>query len=247
MENQSTDYQYKEDYQYKNVVQVEDADASRRFMARVFAWMFAGLAVSSVMSYLFAYTSLQDLLHDPVTHQNTGLGTIFMFAPFAFVLAISFGLNRISQPVLALLFVAFSAIMGASLSIIFLIYTAGSILGVFITASVVFGIMAIAGYTTHQDLTKFGSLMIMGLFGLIIATLLNMFFPALHLDKAITYIGVIVFVGLTAYDVQRIKRLGGTMDANTPAGKIAIIGALTLYLDFVNLFLYLLRLFGRRR
>lgn len=247
MENQSTDYQYKDGYQYKNVVQIEDADASRRFMARVFAWMCAGLAVSSIMAYLFAFTPLQELLRDPVTHQNTGLGTIAIFAPFAFVLAMSFGLNRMSQPVLALLFVAFSAIMGASLSIIFLIYTAGSILGVFITASAVFGIMAVAGYTTHQDLTKFGSLMIMGLFGLIIATLLNMFFPGLQLDKAITYLGVIIFVGLTAYDVQRIKRVGASMDGNISSGKLAIIGALTLYLDFVNLFLYLLRLFGRRR
>jgi len=247
MENQSTDYQYKDDYQYKNVIQIENADASRRFMARVFTWMFAGLAVSSIMAYLFAYTSLQELLRDPVTQQNTGLGTIAIFAPFVFVLAMSFGLNRMSQPVLALLFIAFSAIMGASLSIIFLVYTAGSILGVFITASAVFGIMAVAGYTTHQDLTKFGSLMIMGLFGLVIATLLNMFFPALHLDKAITYLGVIVFVGLTAYDVQRIKRLGASMDGNISAGKLAVIGALTLYLDFVNLFLYLLRLFGRRR
>ncbi len=236
------------DYQYQNVIQLNEADSARRFMASVFLWMFAGLAISSVVAYLFTTPQLLRLLIDPVTFHSTGLGTIVMFAPFIFVLAMSFGLSRMSQPVLAVLFILFSALMGASLSFILLAYTAASILGVFITASVVFGIMAVAGYTTHTDLTKFGSLMIMGLIGLLIASLLNMFFPGLHLDKAITYIGVIVFVGLTAYDVQRIKRMGQSIEnQNLPAGKLAVMGALSLYLDFINLFLFLLRLFGRRR
>ncbi|GAB2703089.1 Bax inhibitor-1/YccA family protein [Mucilaginibacter koreensis] len=245
MDNHTTDYS--NDYQYENVIHIEDPAASRRFMANVFAWMFGGLALSAITAYLFAYTSLLFLLINPTTGMRTGLGTIVTFAPLAFTLVMSFGFNRLSKPVLALLFLLFAALMGASLGFIFLVYTAGSILGVFITASAVFGIMAVAGYTTQQDLTKFGAIMMIGLFGLVIATLLNMLFPSLQLNMVLTYIGVIVFTGLTAYDVQRIKRLGGSMDANLPAGKLAILGALTLYLDFVNLFLYLLRLFGRRR
>lgn len=242
MEDQITDYQ---DYQYKDVIHIEDPAASRRFMANVFAWMFAGLGISAGTAFLFAYTSLLYLLIGPTG--MTGLGTFVMFSPIIFTLVMGFGFNRLSMPVLALLFVVFSALMGASLSFILLVYTSASVLGVFITASVVFGIMAIAGYTTQQDLTKFGALMVMGLFALIIASLLNFVFPSLHLGNVITYIGVIVFVGLTAYDVQRIKRMGGSLDANLPAGKLAILGALTLYLDFVNLFLFLIRLFGRRR
>ncbi|WP_462266979.1 Bax inhibitor-1/YccA family protein [Mucilaginibacter sp.] len=244
MEDQTTNYF---DYQEQKTIPIEDKAASRRFMASVFAWMFAGLAISAIVAYFFTQPQLMNLLRDPLTLRNTGLGTVVMFAPLGFVLAMSLGFNRLSQPVLALLFILFSAIMGASLSFIFLAYTAGSILGVFITASAVFGIMAIAGYTTQQDLTGFGTFMIIGLFGLVIATLLNMLFPGLHLDKVLTYIGVIVFTGLTAYDVQRIKRMGATMDADMPAGKLAIYGALSLYLDFINLFLYLLRLFGNRR
>lgn len=236
------------DYEYKDVIQLNEVGSSRKFMANVFMWMFAGLAISAAVAFLFTTPQFLSLLIDPVTYHSTGLGTVIMFAPFVFVMIMSFGLSRISQPVLALLFIAFSALMGASLSFILLAYTAASVVGVFITASVVFGIMAIAGYTTNQDLTKFGSLMVMGLFALIIASLLNMFFPGLHLDKVITYIGVIVFVGLTAYDVQRIKLMGQSMQyQGMPAGKLAIIGALTLYLDFINLFLYLLRLFGRRK
>jgi len=160
----------------------------------------------------------------------------------------SFGINKIAYPVLLILFIAFAALMGISLSFIFLVYTSALITNVFLITSLVFGVMAVAGYTTNQDLTKFGSLMIMGLFGIIIASVVNMFMHSAQMDYIISYIGVAVFVGLTAYDVQKLKRIGEGIELGTAsAGKMAIMGALTLYLDFINLFLMLLRVFGGRR
>jgi uncharacterized protein len=187
------------------------------------------------------------LLVDQNTHQLSGFAYLVMFSPLAFVLLMSFGLNRISYPVLALLFMAYAAVTGISFSFILMAFTASSVLGVFITTSVVFGIMAIAGYTTKQDLTKFGSILIMFLIGIVVASLVNMFLHSSGLDMLISYIGVAVFVGLTAYDVQRLKNIGaGLVYGEAPAAKMALMGGLTLYLDFINLFLMLLRLFGRR-
>ena len=129
-----------------------------------------------------------------------------------------------------------------------LAFTASSVLGVFLTSSVVFGVMAIAGYTTKQDLTKFGSILIMFLIGIVVASLVNMFLHSSGLDMLISYIGVAVFVGLTAYDVQKLKNIGaGLTYGDATASKMALMGGLTLYLDFINLFLMLLRIFGRRR
>jgi len=243
MENNNTDYVY------KNVVQLDEASASRRFIANVFAWMFVALGISAFCAYIFANDqSLYSMLRDPLTGGSTGLGTIVMFAPLAFILVISFGFNRLSYGVLALLFIAYSAVMGISLSYILLAFTASSVMGVFITASLLFGVMAIAGYTTNTDLTKFGSLMIMLLFGIIIASLVNFFLHSTGLSMLISYVGVAVFVGLTAYDVQRLKNIGAGIEyGDAPAKKMALMGGLTLYLDFVNLFLMLLRIFGRRR
>jgi len=237
------------DYVYNNVVQLNDTDASRKFIANVFMWMFVALGVSALCAYLFASTpALLQLLVDESTRQLTGFAYIAMFSPLAFVLLIRFGLNRISYPVLSLLFIAYAALTGISLSFILLIYTSGSVLGVFITTSVVFGIMAIAGYTTHQDLTKFGSILIMFLIGIIVASVVNFFLHSSGLDMLISYIGVAVFVGLTAYDVQRLKNIGaGLTYGDATASKMALMGGLTLYLDFINLFLMLLRVFGRRR
>jgi FtsH-binding integral membrane protein len=236
-------------YVYDNVMQVDDADSSRKFLARVFSWMFVALGVSSICAYAFSTTpSLLETLVDPATHQLTIFAYIAMFSPLAFVLLIRFGLNRISYAGLALLFIAYAALTGISLSFILLIYTSGSVIGVFVTSSLVFGIMAIAGYTTNTDLTKFGSLMIMFLVGIIIASVVNMFIRSSGLDMIISYIGVAVFLGLTAYDVQKLKRIGAGLeygDASTK--KYALMGGLTLYLDFINLFLMLLRVFGRRR
>jgi FtsH-binding integral membrane protein len=236
-------------YVYDNVTQLNDADAARKFIANVFAWMFVALGISAICAYLFATDpSLYAILRDPTTGRNTGLGTITMLAPFAFVLVISFGFNRLSYVVLASLFVAYAVVMGISLSYILRFYTEGSVLSVFITSSLLFGVMAVAGYTTHQDLTKFGGIMIMLLIGIIIASLVNMFMHSRGMDMIISYVGVAVFVGLTAYDVQKLKNIGaGLTYGDVSTKKITLIGALTLYLDFVNLFVMLLRIFGRRK
>jgi FtsH-binding integral membrane protein len=236
-------------YAYENVMQITDADASRKFLANVFLWMFVALGVSAICAYLFASdASLYAMLRDPETGRSTGLGTIVMFAPLAFILLISFGFNRLSYGVLAVLFVVYAIVMGVSLSYILQAYEVGSVLGVFITSSLLFGVMAIAGYTTHQDLTKFGSLMIMLLIGIVIASLVNMFLHSSGLNTIISYVGVAVFVGLTAYDVQKLKRIGAGLEyGDASAQKMALMGGLTLYLDFVNLFIMLLRVFGRRR
>jgi len=235
-------------YEYKNVIQINDADSSRRFIASVFLWMFVALGVSAASAYIFASTpALYLTLFNPVTGP-TGLAYLVMFAPLAFVLLIRFGLNRISYPVLALLFIAYATVTGISLCFILLAFTASSVLGVFITSSLVFGIMAIAGYTTHTDLTKFGSILIMFLIGIVIASLVNMFIHSSGLDMLISYIGVAVFVGLTAYDVQKLKNIGAGLEYGEASyKKMALMGGLTLYLDFVNLFIMLLRVFGRRR
>jgi len=237
------------EYVYKNVIQLNETDASRKFIANVFLWMFVALGLSAFCAFMFSHNqALYNMLRDPVTGGNTGLGTIVMFAPLAFVLIISFGFNRLSYGVLAFLFVAFSAIMGISLSYILLVFTAGSVLGVFITTSIVFGVMAIAGYTTNTDLTKYGPILMMGLIGIIVASLLNMFMHSSRLDYIISYVGIAVFVGLTAYDVQKLKRIGAGLEyGDASASKMALMGGLTLYLDFINLFLMILRLFGRRR
>ena len=242
MENQLPDY--------SNVIQIDDADSSRKFLANVFAWMFVALGISAGLAYAFANTSLITLLFDNSSGvlQPTGLAYICMFAPLAFVLIMSFGMNKISYAGLSVLFVLYSAVTGISFSFILLAYTASSVLGVFLTASLVFGVMAVAGYTTKTDLTKFGSLMIIGLIGIVIASLINMFLRSDSLGYIISYIGVAVFVGLTAYDVQKLKRIGAGLEyGDASSKKMALMGGLTLYLDFINLFLFLLRIFGRRR
>lgn len=240
----------KHEYDFKNVIQLEGTeDTTRKFMASVFMWMFVALAISAVAAYLFSHDqSLLQLVFNPETNKRTGLGTIVMFSPLAFVLIMSFGMNKIAYPVLLVLFVAFAALMGVSLSFIFLIYTSALITTVFLTTSLVFGAMAVTGYTTHTDLTKFGSIMIMGLIGIVIASFINYFLQSAQMDYIISYIGVAVFVGLTAYDVQRIKRIGQGLEyGDASAPKLAIMGALSLYLDFINLFIMLLRVFGGGR
>jgi len=236
-------------YFYDKVSQVNDADVSRKFMANVFMWMFVALGISAFCAYSFAHTpSLLRLMIDETTNGLSVFAYIAMFSPLAFVLLIRFGLNKISYPVLSLLFIVYAALTGISLSFILLIYTAASVVSVFITASLVFGVMAVAGYTTSQDLTKFGSIMIMLLIGIVIASVVNMFMHSTGLDMIIAYVGVAVFVGLTAYDVQKLKNIAAGLEyGDASAKKYAIMGALTLYLDFINLFLMLLRVFGRRR
>ena len=221
---------------------------SKSFLANVFTYMAGALAITGVISYWFAGSeALMSSLINFETGGMTGLGWIVMFAPLVFVIAMSASFNRLSSFALLLLFIAYSAVMGMSLSFIFLAYTASSITSTFFITAATFGGMAVLGYT-QQDLTKFGGILMMALIGLIIAMLVNMFMGSATIDYIISSIGVLIFTGLTAYDVQKLKRIGsGEEFGGEAANKLAIMGALTLYLDFVNLFLFLLRLFGDRR
>lgn len=235
-------------YNYDNVIEVQDQSevASRRFMAGVFSWMFVALGVSAVTVYLFLNMGLLNLVVGPTGF--TGFGYFAVFSPLAFSLVMQFGYNRISYPVLVLLFVAYATLIGISLSIIFLIYTAASIFGVFITASVTFGIMAIAGYTTKMDLTRFGSIMYILFIGIFVASLANFFMHSEQMSYIISYIGIAVFTGLTAYYMQMLKRIGAGVEyGDASSKKLALMGALTLYITLINLFFMILRLFGRRR
>jgi hypothetical protein len=160
----------------------------------------------------------------------------------------SLGFNKFSYPVILFLFLLYSAVMGASLSFIFLVYTSGSIFGTFAAAAAMFGLMSVVGYTTKTDLTKFGSIMMMGLIGIIVASVINWFLQSDSMSYIISFIGVLVFTGLTAYDVQKLKRIGAGVEFGLEStSKLVILGALNLYLDFINLFLFLLRLFGDRK
>ena len=229
----------------------ETVTTGRSFISNVFMLMFVALGVSALFAWQFSGS--EQLLSYLVTPTGlTGWGKVTMFAPLGFVLIMSFGYQRLSSTALMALFLAYAIINGISFSFILLAYTPGSILGVFITASAMFGIMAFMGYTTNQDLTKFGKILMMGVIGIVVALIVNYFLQSSQLDYIISIIGVMVFTALTAYDVQKLKRIGEgiAQDGSVIAGdvkKMAIIGALTLYLDFINMFLFLLRLFGDRR
>jgi len=223
-------------------------DTSSAFLANVFTYMGGALAITGLLAYWFGNTpSLMAYLINPTGGAST-LGYVMMFAPLAFVLVMSFAFSKLSSFSLLVLFVVYSAVMGLSMSFIFLAYTASSIASTFFITAATFGVMAVLGYTTKQDLTKFGSILFMALIGIIIASVVNMFLGNGMLDIIISCVGVLVFTGLTAYDVQKLKRIGAGVEYGTEsANKLAIMGALNLYLDFVNLFMMLLRLFGNRR
>jgi len=231
------------------VIQREAGITSRNFLANVFLWMFVALGISAASTYLFSTNdTFLRLLVNFETGGLTGLGMAARFAPLAFVLILSFGMNRLSFGLVAFFYVLFAATMGISISFNLMIYSSASVLGCFLSASALFGVMAIAGYTTNQDLTKFGSILMMFLIGIVIASIVNWFLQSSQLDYIISFIGVAVFIGLTAYDVQRLKRIGAGIEfGDASANKMVIMGALTLYLDFINLFLMLLRVFGSRK
>ena len=170
-----------------------------------------------------------------------------ILAPLGLVMVMSFGINRLSPATALALFFVYAGLLGLSLSTIFLVYTGASITRVFFISAATFGAMSLYGYTTQRDLTGFGSFLFMGLIGIIIASLVNIFLHSSGLDWVISVLGVLIFTGLTAYDTQNIKEMYSPMDDGTVAGRKAVMGALRLYLDFINLFLMLLRLFGDRR
>jgi FtsH-binding integral membrane protein len=231
--------------EFNDGVYVNDNAVSKSFVSNVFAYMALALAISGALAYLFGTT---DLIFSLVTRSGmTTLGWVVMFAPFAFILAMNFGFNKMSFTTLLAVFLGYAAVMGISLSFIFLVYDFGVITKVFFITAGLFGAMAFIGYTTKTDLTKFGGILMMAVIGIIIASVVNMFMKSSQMDYIISCVGVLVFTGLTAYDVQKIKRIGAGVEFGTAeASKLALMGALSLYLDFVNLFMFLLRVFARR-
>lgn len=230
----------------KEVILDRPLSMAKNFVANVFSWMFLGLVITGVVSWFGASTGIFAEYFMSETGPNI-LGWCIMLAPLVFIIAMNAGLQKFSAGTLVVLFIAFAAIMGLSLSWIFYAFSLGSIVTIFFVSAAIFGLMAVVGYTTNQDLTKFGSLMFMGLIGIIIASVINWFIGSAMMDYIISIIGVLVFVGLTAYDTQKIKRIGAGVEyGSQEAKKLAILGATSLYLDFINLFLFLLRLFGSR-
>ena len=235
------------DFHYGAVSQNRDLEMQAAFpvlMRKVYTWMTLALVLTVLTAYGVA-TSPGIMM---ALYSNSALMWGLVIAEFALVIGISAAINRLSLATATLMFVAYSVINGAMLSSIFMIYTAASIASVFFITAATFAVMALIGYTTKTDLTSVGKLLFMALIGLVIATIVNMFIGSSTLTMICSYVGVLIFVGLTAYDSQKIKNmLMQAPDAGESSQKLALLGALTLYLDFINLFIYLLRIFGDRR
>jgi len=225
----------------------------RAYMLRVYNYMLVGLGLTGVVAWLTANTPLVNVFYNQVQTANgigiqpNILGWIAVFAPVAMVFFLSFRLQKMSFAAAQTTFWVYAALMGVSLSTILFLYTGTSIALTFFVTAATFGAMSLWGYTTSRDLTGFGSFLFMGLIGLILASLANLFFHSSQLQFVVSVIGVLIFTGLTAYDSQSIKNMYFAGDDSETTGKKAIMGALRLYLDFINLFLYLLRFMGNRR
>ena len=212
-------------------------------MRKVYVWMTLALVITGATAYGVATSP--GLMMTIATNRLLFWGLII--AEFGLVIAISAAINKLSLTTATLLFILYSVINGATLSFIFAVYTMSSIASVFFITAGTFAVMAVVGYTTKKDLTSMGKILLMALIGIIIATVANIFLKSTGLEMIVSYLGVLIFVGLTAYDSQKIKLMLQTApDAGEGAQKLALLGALSLYLDFVNLFIYLLRIFGRR-
>ena len=225
----------------------------RAYMIRVYNYMAAGVALTGLVAWLtFSAAVVQtgaglQLTAFGQTVFQSPLMWVLVLAPLGLVFAISFGINRMQPATALMLFFVYAGLLGVSLASIFLMYTGTSITRVFFISAATFGALSLWGYTTKRDLSGVGSFMFMGLIGIIIASLVNIFLRSSGLDWAISVIGVVVFAGLTGWDTQRIKEMYDPMDDGTIGGRKAVMGALSLYLDFINLFLMLLRLMGDRR
>jgi FtsH-binding integral membrane protein len=223
------------------VDQAQIDEGLRAYMLKVYNYMGSALLLSGVVAYGVAHTpALMQLIY------GTPLKWVVMLAPLGLVFFLSARINKMSAGAAQATFWVFSALMGASLAYIFVVYTQTSIVRVFMITSVTFGAMSLWGYTTKRDLSGMGSFLMMGLIGIIIASIVNFFLQSSMMMWMISVIGVLVFVGLTAYDTQKIKNNYLESDGTEVMGKKAIMGALTLYLDFINLFLMMLHLFGNR-
>jgi uncharacterized protein len=230
----------------------------RAYMLKVYNFMASGVLLTGFISLLVFEISggmeitlgangLNGLTSFGQLIFNSGFKWLVMLAPLGIVMYMSFGIAKMSASKAQMTFWIFAALMGGSLASIFIVYTQMSIARVFFITAGTFGAMSIYGYTTKRDLTKLGSFLMMGLFGIIIASIVNMFMQSGMMHYIISILGVLIFVGLTAYDTQKIKNMYLVSDSGEVMGKKAVMGALTLYLDFINLFIMLLRLFGQRR
>ena len=213
----------------------------REYMLRVYNYMATGLALTGLVA--FATSQSPELMQ---TIHGTSLRWIVMFGPIGFVFFLSARIHAIKASTAQTLFWVYSAMMGLMMSYVFLAYTGASVARVFFITAGTFAAMSLYGYTTKRDLSGFGSFLFMGLIGIIIASVVNMFLASSALHFVISVVGVLVFVGLTAYDTQQIKSVYDELDGSEVAGKKAIMGALRLYLDFINLFIMMLSLFGNR-
>jgi FtsH-binding integral membrane protein len=225
----------------------------RAYMLRVYNYMASGVAITGVVAYLiYAMSVVQGAAGLELTSFGqfmfaSAFKWVVIFAPLAMVFFISARINALSLSAAQISFWIFAALMGASISSIFLVYAGESIARVFFITAASFGALSLWGYTTGRDLSGWGSFLFMGLIGIIIASLVNLFIASTALQFAVSVIGVLIFSGLTAYDTQRIKEMYYVGDDGTVAGRKAVMGALSLYLDFINLFMMLLSLFGDRR
>lgn len=217
----------------------------RSYMLKVYNYMTLGLVVTGLVAYFTSQWAVASEANFALLY-GSPLQWVIMLSPLAFVLVLSFGINKLSTGTAQLLFWGFAAVMGLSLSSIFLVYTGSSIARVFFITAATFGATSLYGYTTKRDLTSVGNFAFMGLIGIVIASLVNIFLQSSALDWAISFIGVGVFVVLTAWDTQKIKESYSESHGADVMAKNAIMGALSLYLDFINLFMMLLRLMGNR-
>lgn len=218
----------------------------RSYMLGIYNYMAAGVAVTGVTAYFLA----QYFIGNPDAYDavfRSGMAWVVLLAPLAFVMVLSFGINRLSAGAMRAIFFTFAAVMGVSLSTIFLVYTGASIARIFFITMIMFSALSVWGYTTKKDLSGMGTFMFMGLIGLIIASVVNLFLQSSALEFGISVVGVLVFAGLTAWDNQRLKENYYVYSHDSELlAKGSVMGALTLYLDFINMFLFLLRLFGSR-
>jgi len=213
----------------------------RRHMLSIYNYMASGVLLSGVVALLFAMSGLAGQV------MMTPLRWVIALAPLGFVFAMSFGVNRMKTSTLQLLFWLFSVAMGLSLSAIFLIYTGPSIATTFFATAAAFAGLSLVGYTTKRDLSAMGTFLIMGVIGILVAMLLNMFVQSTALALGISILGVLIFAGLTAWDTQRLKNEYQSVAGTDYAGKAVVMGALSLYLDFINMFQFLLSFLGARR
>ena len=219
----------------------------RSYMLTVYNYMASGVLLTGIVALLFAKTGAVAALFNPVTGAPNALGWIVTFAPLGFVFGMSFGGRRMSTPALKAMFWGFSAVMGLSLSTIFLVYTGTTIAQAFFATAAGFAGLSLYGYTTQRNLSALGTFMMVGVIGLIVAMLINMFVQSSALSMVISAVGVFVFAGLAAYDTQRTKANYAYVAGTPMQDRAMVMSALSLYLDFINMFLFVLQLFGGNR